>query len=165
MIWKQGHIEPWWDDSFKKLDYQYYPLKNTHDLVRWINEGYAHLTLNGGLYNMPRPMPDYANGFFTLFPWQDIGIGFYKMATCDALPMHTDNYTSYRRMFDVSAEQMYRAIVFLENWKSGHYFEIDGCPLMPWKAGDWVYWNDSVPHFAGNFGTQPRYTLQITGHT
>jgi hypothetical protein len=67
-------------------------------------------------------------------------------------------------MFGVEAEQMYRGIVFLEDWKSGHYFEIDGRPLMPWRAGDWVYWNNAVPHYAGNFGTEPRYTMQITGH-
>lgn len=164
MKWLQGHVDPWWDDSFKDLDYQYYPLKNTHDLVRWINEGYAHLTLNGALYNMSRTMPDYAKKFFDLFPWQDIGIAFYRMDTCEALPLHTDSYISYRKMFGVEAEQMYRGIVFLEDWKSGHYFEIDGRPLMPWKAGDWVYWNNDVPHYAGNFGTEPRYTMQITGH-
>lgn len=165
MTWQQGHVEPWWNDSFKDLDYRYYPLNNTHDLVRWINEGYAHLTLNGGLYNMSRPMPDYADNFIALFPWQDICIAFYRMNTCDALPLHTDSYKSYRQMFGVEAEQMHRAIVFLENWKSGHYFEIDNTPLMPWKAGDWICWNNEVPHYAGNFGVEPRYTMQITGHT
>lgn len=164
MTWQKGHIDPWWGDDHKHLDYQYYPLKNTHDLVRWINQGYHHLRLNGGLYNMQRKMPESAQGFFTLFPWQDIGIAFYKMETCDALPLHTDNYTSYRQMFGVTAEQMRRAIVFLEDWKSGHYFEIDAQPLMPWQAGDWVYWNNDVPHYAGNFGIEPRYTMQITGH-
>ena len=164
MKWQTGHVDPWWDQSFKNLDYHYYPLKNTDDLVRWINEGYHHLNLNGGLYNMARNMPDYAKGFLTLFPWYDIGLAFYKMSTCDALPLHTDSYISYRKMFGVKPEQMYRAIVFLEDWKSGHYFEIDGRPLLAWHAGDWVYWNNDVPHYAGNFGVAPRYTMQITGH-
>ena len=165
MTWQIGRLEPWWDDSFKNLDYRYYPLKNTHDLVRWINQGYHHLNLNGGLYDMSREMPDYAQGFFDVFPWQNLSISFYRMLTGDALPLHYDIYTSYRKRFNVKATQMYRAIVFLEDWKSGHYFEIDSQPLMPWKAGDWVYWNNSVPHYAGTFGTEPRYTLQITGHT
>jgi hypothetical protein len=26
-----------------------------------------------------------------------------------------------------------------------------------------VMWNYDVPHFAGNFGMEPRYTMQITG--
>lgn len=164
MTWQKGHVDPWWEEDFKQLDYQYYPLKNTHDLICWINQGYQHLRLNGGLYSMPRKMPDWAQNFYTLFAWQDVGIAFYKMETCDALPLHTDSYISYRKMFGVTAEQMFRAIVFLEDWKSGHYFEIDSQPLMPWRAGDWVYWHNDVPHYAGNFGTQPRYTLQITGH-
>ena len=162
--WETKHIDPWWDLSFKNLNYQYYPLKNTHDLVRWINEGYHHLNLNGELYSMPNPMPELANKFFMLFPWKNVSIAFYKMNTCDALPMHSDSYTSYTKRFGVESIDVCRAVVFLENWCSGHYFEIDGKPLMPWKAGDYVHWNHDVPHFAGNFGVQPRYTVQITGH-
>ena len=52
MTYKFGHIEPWWDDSFKTLDYTYAPIKNTYDEERWINEGYKNITLNGALYNM-----------------------------------------------------------------------------------------------------------------
>lgn len=162
--WTTGHVDPWWDSSFKDLDYQYYPLKNTHDLVRWINEGYGHLTLNGQLYSMPNKMPEFAAGFFNLFPWQNISIAFYKMNTCNALPMHSDSYISYTKRHRVESKNVRRAIVFLEEWKSGHYFEIDDCILMPWQAGDYVYWQHNVPHFAGNFGIEPRYTMQITGH-
>ena len=114
---------------------------------------------------MSRPMPDYAQPFFKLFAWQDIGIAFYRMKTCEALPQHVDAYTSYKKMFDIdNPDKIYRGIVFLEDWKSGHYFEIDGEILMPWRRGDWVYWNNAVPHYAGNFGLEDRYTLQITGH-
>lgn len=164
MNWQQGHVDPWWDDSFKSFNYQYLPLKNTHDLVRWITQGYNHLNLNGSLYSMPNPMPKWTDDFRDIFPWQDLGIAFYRMNTCDALPLHRDAYTSYRKMFGVDLHSMYRAIVFLEDWKSGHYFEIDGRPIMPWKAGDWVSWNNDVEHFAANIGLDPRYTLQITGH-
>ena len=53
--------------------------------------------------------------------------------------------------------------MFLENWKSGHYFEVDGFPVFNWKAGDYCMWTHSVPHFAANIGIEDRYTLQITG--
>lgn len=163
--WQTGNVDPWWNEDFKDLDYQYYDYKNTNDINRWTNEGYGRLILNGGLYNMSRPMPEYARLFFDLFPWKDIGIAFYRMRTCEALPLHVDAYTSYRQMFNITnPNDMYRGIVFLEDWKSGHYFEIDGEILMPWKKGDWVYWNNDVPHYAGNFGQADRYTMQITGH-
>jgi hypothetical protein len=41
--------------------------------------------------------------------------------------------------------------------------EIDGKPCLEWKRGDYVCWNFDVPHYAANFGVDPRYTMQITG--
>ena len=163
MKYRFGHINPWWDDSFKTLNYVYYPLKNTHDEIRWKKEGYDRLTLNGGLYNMSQVMPDYAQPFFTMFDWDNVGIAFYRMSTLEALPLHVDSYTSYIKMFDLKPEQVWRCIVFLEDWKSGHYLEIDGKPVTGWKAGDVVQWSFDTPHMAANLGLEDRYTLQITG--
>ena len=164
MTHKFGHINPWWDDSFKTLDYIYSPLSNTDDLERWIKEGYGGLNLNGAHYDMKRTMPDYAQPFFTLFDWDYVGITFFRMNTCEALPLHQDSYINYRARYNIlDPSTVYRCIIFLEDWRSGHYFEIDGAPFVNWKRGDYVLWNNDVPHFAGNFGTEPRYTMQITG--
>jgi hypothetical protein len=164
MTHKFGHIEPWWDDSFKQLDYVYSPIKNTYDEERWVKEGYKNVTLNGALYAMPRPMPDYAIPFLTLFDWHNVGIGFFRMNTLEMFPVHQDHYISYREKFNITdTSTIWRCIVFLEDWKSGHYIEVDGSPIVNWIKGDYVMWNFNVPHFAGNFGTQPRYTMQITG--
>jgi hypothetical protein len=164
MNYELGHVDPWWNDDFKSLEYVTYPLPNTHDLLRWINEGYRGLNFNGGVYDMRRHMPEYATPFFSLFDWQHVGISFYRMLTCDVLPTHRDTYEKYRKMHDIQdPDQIYRAIVFLEDWKSGHYFEIDEQPIMSWRRGDWVRWRYNTPHFAGNIGVEPRYTLQITG--
>lgn len=165
MKYRFGHITPWWDDSFKQLTYIYSPLKNTHDLKRWTDQGYnGKFTLNGGLYNMDQSMPDYATPFFTLFDWDNVGLVFYRMNTMDALPLHQDSYTSYVKMFNITSPSViWRCIVFLEDWKSGHYFEIDGSAHVNWQAGDYVLWNYDVPHYAANIGLEPRYTMQITG--
>ena len=164
MRYLTGHVNPWWDDSFKELDYQYIPIKNTDDEVRWRSEGYVNVTLNGALYAMPRSMPKYADKFMTLFNWQNQGIGFFRMNTLDMFPVHQDHYTSYKKLFNIADPMtIWRCVVFLEDWKSGHYFEIDGRPIVNWQRGDYVRWNYDVPHYAGNFGTEPRYTVQITG--
>jgi hypothetical protein len=163
-MYKFGHITPWWNDNFKQLNYVYYPLKNTHDLTRWQQEGYTGFNLNGELYNMSQEMPEYALPFFNLFDWKDVGLAFYRMNTMDALPLHQDSYTSYVKMFNINDPKIiWRAIVFLEDWKSGHYFEIDGIAHLNWHAGDYVMWNFDVPHYAANIGLEPRYTMQITG--
>jgi hypothetical protein len=159
-----GHVDPWWDDSFKSLNYTYLPIKNTWDEQRWRSEGYASINLNGALYGMPNPMPDYAEPFVKLFDWEHVGIGFFRMNTLDMFPVHADHYSSYRTKFNIADPSViWRCIVFLEDWKSGHYMEVDGEPYLNWRKGDWVAWNYDVPHFAGNIGTEPRYTMQITG--
>ena len=58
---------------------------------------------------------------------------------------------------------MKRVLVFLEDWKSGHYFELDGIPIVNWKAGDYYQWTGATKHMASNIGVDDRYTLQLTG--
>ena len=147
MTYKTGHIDPWWDDSFKQLDYTYSPIKNTYDEERWVKEGYKNVTLNGALYAMPRPMPDYAMPFFTLFDWHNVGIGFFRMNTLEMFPVHQDHYISYREKFNITdTSTIWRCIIFLEDWKSGHYIEVDGNPMVNWKKGDYVMWNFKKRH-------------------
>jgi len=165
--WTKGHIDPWWNDAFKSLPYNYQNIKNTWDAERWDREGYHGVTYGGSSYNskdMENHLPEYALPFLTMFDWKNVGLVFYKMDTCQTLPLHQDAYTTYAKKFNLSIDDIWRCVVFLEDWKSGHYFEIDNCPLMPWQAGDWVAWNSLVPHHAGNYGVEPRYTMQITGN-
>jgi hypothetical protein len=162
--YKFGHVDPWWDDSFKNLDYKYRAIKNTWDEERWIKEGYTGVKLNGALYSMPNEMPKFTDPFFTLFDWKDVGLTFFRMNTLDMLPTHEDHFISYKKKFNITdTSVIWRCVVFLEDWKSGHYFEIDNQPHVNWRRGDYVAWNYDVPHYAGNFGVEPRYTLQITG--
>jgi hypothetical protein len=51
----------------------------------------------------------------------------------------------------------------LEDWKSGHYLEANGEPVVNWSAGQVVEWVNDTPHMAANIGLEDRYTLQITG--
>ena len=162
-----GHVNPWWDDSFKDLDYQYLPIKNTFDEDRWHNQGYASVRLNGATVNMKRlmeDMPAYAEPFLTMFDWENVGLAYYRQNTLDMFPAHADSYISYRKLWNITdPKQVWRCIVFLEDWKSGHYFEIDGVAHLNWQRGDYCVWNYDVPHFAANIGVEPRYTMQITG--
>lgn len=163
-----GHIDPWWTDEFKSLEYKYFPAKDqsnyNNNSNSWVNQGYAGINTNGGLYDMSNGMPDWASRFLELFDWKDQGVSLFSMKTCDFLPVHSDHYATYRRIFDIQDPGViWRAIVFLEDWKSGHYFEINGVANTNWKAGDWVAWNYDMPHAAGNFGIENRYTAQITG--
>jgi len=162
-----GHIKPWWDESFKELGFEYIPINNTFDEERWHKEGYTNVRLNGSTVPMKKlleNMPDYAVPFLTIFDWENVGLNFYKQSTLDIFPLHYDSYISYRKLFNISDPSLvWRCVVFLEDWKSGHYFEIDNTAFCNWKKGDYVVWNNDVQHFAANIGIEPRYTMQITG--
>jgi hypothetical protein len=88
------------------------------------------------------------------------------MDTCTILPVHQDTYKRYTELFKLEGKEhtIRRAIVFLEDWESGHYLELKGIPVTGWRAGFTVIWNYDEPHMAANIGLTPRYTLQITGH-
>jgi hypothetical protein len=162
MTYECGHIDPWWDDEFKEFEYKYLPHKDEAMVREWKAQGYANLHLNGAIH----PLNDraYAKPFLDYFNWQDSGAAIYKMNTGDLLPVHKDHYITYQRVFNITdTGSIWRAIVFMEDWKSGHYFEIEGKPLLEWHRGDYVMWNFDVPHMAFNMGTEPRYTLQVTG--
>ena len=81
-----------------------------------------------------------------------------------ALPEHQDTYDRFRKICNVTnPTKIYRAVIFLEDWHQGHYFDIDGVPITQWRAGDGVWWNWDTKHTAANVGKSNRYTLQITG--
>ena len=88
------------------------------------------------------------------------------MDTGTVLPNHSDLYLKYIDLFNLKGKEktIRRAIVFLENWQSGHYAECAETPIVNWDAGNVIEWEYDTPHMAANLGLTPRYTLQITGH-
>lgn len=80
------------------------------------------------------------------------------------LPNHKDSYARFKQIYDITdADDIWRAVVMLEDWQSGHYLEIDSHAIVNWRAGDAFIWQNDVPHLAANIGETNRYTLQITG--
>lgn len=91
------------------------------------------------------------------------GLSYYKMMPGDILPYHGDTYARYRAYHHVDIEDIWRVILFLQDWQPGFVFEMEGRPIVNYRAGDFVAWQGAAEHLAGNLGQVPRYTLQITG--
>lgn len=162
-MYKQGHFKPFWDDNHVFLDYQREEFNNTEDIHLWRSQGYSNLHFTGLMYDMKNKMPDWTNKFFELFEGKNIGLSFYKMETCNILPTHQDTYHKYKILHNIKDNlSIWRAIIFLEDWKLGHIFEIENDPITKWKAGDYVLWQYDTPHMAANIGLNPRYTAQLT---
>jgi len=161
------HIQPFWDDSFKGLEYINESFNDPDNLARWTQQGYPN-RFTGDMCDMRSPQPSWNNKFIEIYSemgWKDIGTSYYRMATGTILPTHSDLYLRYVELFNLKGQEqrIRRAIVFLEDWKSGHYFEGNNEPRVNWRAGDVVEWQYDVSHMAANLGPEPRYTLQITG--
>lgn len=160
-------IEPFWGDAYRHLDYVKDPFNNPTDVSRWLDMGFAD-NFVGGMCDMRRPQPVWNTAIvarFEALKWKDVCTSYYCMTSGTILPKHRDAYKRYIDVFNIQNPiSIYRAIVFLEDWASGHYLEVDNNPITGWSAGDVVVWQYDTPHLAANMGYTPRYTLQITGH-
>jgi hypothetical protein len=162
------NFDYFWDDQYKYLDYQTEEFNNPADIKLWQSHGYPD-KFTGAMCDMRRPQPSWNQKFvdyFAALGWQDIGTSYYRMDTGTVLPVHRDLYKKYVELFDLQGREytIRRAIVFLEDWTSGHYLELKGVPITGWRRGFTVIWAYDEPHMAANIGVTPRYTLQITGH-
>lgn len=76
------------------------------------------------------------------------------------IPNHKDYHAVLQEKYGPG--DTWRYLIFLEDWKPGHYFEIQGQPVVKWQAGDWVKFHRSEWHLGGNMGWEPFYSAQIT---
>jgi hypothetical protein len=162
------HISRFWDDEFKTIDYIQEPFNDPESVNLWISQGYQS-KICGDLADMRHRLPAWSSKFIEIYEqqgWKDVGIAFYRMRTGTVMPVHSDLYKRYIELFDLKdmTRTIRRALVLLEDWKSGHYLEVAGTPYINWQAGDVVEWAYDEPHMAANIGLEDRYTLQITGH-
>lgn len=162
-------LTKFWATQYRWLNYQKEDFNDSDTLQRWQQLGFT-APFTGEMCDMRQPQPIWNDQFVKIYQergWKDIGTSYYRMWPGTVLPLHRDTYVNYVRLFDLEHKKhcIKRAVIFLEDWQSGHYFEGGGEVVTGWKAGDVVEWQYDLEHIAANLGTVPRYTLQITGHT
>jgi hypothetical protein len=165
-VWARGHIEPWWDLRHRELAYFNEGFNDPTSLSEWRGLGYTQKKFTGDMYDMRHPEPEWMSGFDQYFPLKNLSWCAYRMTPGCVLPTHGDTYIKFKEIYAVPSQAaVVRVIIFLEDWHSGHYMEMDGTPVINWRAGDWVSWHNDFPHLAANMGRTDRYTLQLTGWT
>lgn len=162
------HIEKFWDDQFKFIDYVHEPFNDPQSVELWLSQGYSN-KICGELADMRFQLPAWSKKFIELYEskgWKDVGLAYYRMRTGTVMPVHQDIYRRYVDLFNLQGQErsIRRALLLLEDWKPGHYLEVNGCAYVHWKAGFTVEWIYDTPHMAANLGLEDRYSLQITGH-
>lgn len=160
-----GHLEPFWEDNYKLFPYVKQPVTQ-QEIEDWKALGYDESNVKsftGSMYDNRNPMPEWLSLVKHMFGLYNQTYTFYRMDTLEIMPVHKDHFRTYCKINDTTPERVYRVVLMLEDWKPGHYFEMDGVSYTNWKAGDWFKWRGDVPHAASNIGVESRYTLQITG--
>jgi hypothetical protein len=166
--YKIYRLDRFWDDEFKHLDYINEPFNDSDDVHAWLAQGYQP-KICGDMADMRGRQPRWNQQFvdhFAALGWKNIGTSYYRMTSGTVMPVHQDRYVKYVSLFDLEhcRHNIRRAVILLEDWKSGHYLEIMGQPVVKWHSGTVVEWVYDAPHMAANIGLEDRYTLQITGH-
>lgn len=164
MKWYKTSITPCWS-GYKDLLYIHEEFNDPVSVQRWRDLGYTQDTFTGSLYDMRFDQPPWMPTVLENFTdWKNVGWCMYEMSPGLILPNHSDLYVKYREVYGVTdPTTIWRALVMIEDWQSGHYLEVDNTPVGQWKAGDTFVWNYDTLHLAANMGTTKRYTLQITG--
>ena len=162
------NLEVFWDNEFKQLNYVQEPFNDPVSVNTWLSQGYQSKIV-GAMCDMRQHQPSWNHCFvehFESLGWKDVGTSYYRMSTGTVMPVHGDLYKKYIERFDLQGQEqtVCRALVLLEDWKSGHYLEVMNVPYTGWRAGQVVEWTYDTPHMAANIGLEDRYTLQITGH-
>jgi hypothetical protein len=160
-------IPRFWGIEYKLLDYIEEDFNDPESIRIWRHQGY-NCKFTGYMCDMRSPQPEWNDKIIKIYSemgWKDIGTSYYRMSTGTVLPTHSDLYVKYVKLHNLQGQEqrIRRAIVFLEDWKPGHYSEINGIGLVNWHAGDVLEWDYDTPHAAANIGIEDRYTLQITG--
>ena len=119
--------------------------------------------LNSSIWQMFEESPKWVHDLATKVPqvFDHHVVSVIKLLPGHTIPLHRDHHYKLRQLHNAEGLS-YRYLVFLEDWKSGHYFELVNKPITGWKAGDWVRFSNEDWHIAGNMGVEPFYTAQVT---
>ena len=156
-------LEKHWDDFYKNIDYEERFFLDSDQTSLWVNAGH-YLPTTTIFVNQNFSISDYPQIQKHFEHLTNIGVCFHKLTPGHYLPTHIDKYSFYKKLYKIKdSNTVYRYVIFLEDWKDGHFLTVNDQVYSKWKAGDCVGWAGETPHSAINLGVEDRYTLQITG--
>ena len=165
---KFGRINQNLIGDFVNIDYpdrRQFPYDDT--VNNWKSQGHLYVNYTGLLREEYRGVPDWCHSLVKELKkeieFRHSSLSVYCMPPGTIMPEHRDYYSRYRQVNNLKPiEKVGRALIFLDDWKSGHYFELDRNPIVNWNKGDYCFWEEDAPHIAANIGVENRYTMQVT---
>ena len=160
-MWFQGQVELPNNEEHKKLKYEKHPAYD-QDITLWKRQGYTHESFTGAMH-VVKDNFEWFQKISQKIGLSHCGYTFYKMSTGDIMPRHMDHFNTYQKIYNVDKTKVWRAVIVLQDWEPGHYFDIEDRAFVNYKRGEFVMFDAYCNHSAANLGLNDRYTLQITG--
>jgi hypothetical protein len=127
--------------------------------MRYMKAGYTDKNTQ---YYQAFELPDEYHTFAkTIF--SDYSLSVIKQMPGQTIPEHFDTFYKFCEKYKCDTKDVCRLNFFLEEWKSGHYFEINEESYTQWRKMNFKIIRYRQPHLSGNMGMLPKYTMQITG--
>lgn len=163
----KGHITPTWNiEEISKLEMRRGIMNNSKtDVNDYLNAGHNEDQIFIDVYFEPKPMPNGANSIRNEFKFlNNLRIAVNCLPPGVYLPWHEDGFERYLEITDVNdRDQIYRAIVMIEDGLPGQYLHIGDTIHHNWRAGDWFAWYGPTLHATYNFSCRNRFAFQVTG--
>ena len=80
------------------------------------------------------------------------------------LPWHQDEFFYHKKFFASTDLEIWRFLVFLSDWKPGHFVQANDTVYHHWKFGDTIVWQPKTMHLSANVGLETKWTCNVTGH-
>jgi len=127
--------------------------------IKYIMAGYTDKnTQYYQTFDLPEEYHTFAKSIFT-----EYSLSVIKQMPGQTIPQHFDTFYKFCERNNCSKIDVCRLNFFLEEWKTGHYFEINNEPYVDWGKMNFKIIRYGHPHLSGNMGMEPKYTMQITG--
>jgi hypothetical protein len=81
-----------------------------------------------------------------------------------SLPWHRDEFFYHRKFYPDNTLEIWRFLVFLSDWKLGHFVQANDTVYHHWRFGDTIVWRPETMHLTANIGLDVKWTCNITGH-
>ena len=128
--------------------------------------GYYHASNTRYYQQFGEDLPAFATRMAKATGLESFTVSMIRQDPGNSIPWHRDHYFQMKRKLgraDDDSDGILRFLVFLEDWKVGHYFQAGQTPFVQWKSGDVITFPPDMYHLSSNCGLEPKYTLQVTG--
>jgi len=78
------------------------------------------------------------------------------------IPPHVDSFFQLRKKFPDRPNPV-RALIFIEDWKVGHFLQCNDDVYTHWKCGDGLIVDRAQCHLSANAGVEDKHTVQVSG--